>query len=112
MPPKTRTASRPRSSNKPRRPPASVTKAILVDRIMSVCSSRAEAASTLDAVLESIAQALQRGETVKITRFGNFVVQDKRSRMGRNPATGESIRIEARRVVKFRPSLLWRSNRG
>lgn len=47
---------------------------------------------------------LQSGEKVKISGFGNFLVRGKNERIGRNPQTGEQIKISARRVLTFRPS--------
>jgi integration host factor subunit alpha len=55
-------------------------------------------------VLEEIASTLARGETVKLSSFGMFVVQQKNDRLGRNPKTGEPALISARRVVRFKPS--------
>jgi integration host factor subunit alpha len=48
------------------------------------------------------------GETVKLSRFGNFNVREKRQRIGRNPKTGEEVPITPRRVVTFRPSQMLR----
>ena len=52
----------------------------------------------------SIAEALERGETVKLSGFGVFQVREKRARMGRNPKTGEPAAIDPRRVISFRAS--------
>ncbi|HET6436648.1 MAG TPA: integration host factor subunit alpha, partial [Anaeromyxobacter sp.] len=49
-------------------------------------------------------ETLERGEKIKISGFGNFIIRDKKSRVGRNPQTGEEIEISARRVLTFRPS--------
>ena len=49
-------------------------------------------------------ETLEKGETVKITGFGNFVVLNKKARPGRNPKTAEKITITPRRVISFRPS--------
>jgi integration host factor subunit alpha len=54
-------------------------------------------------VFETIRSALEKGEQVKISGFGNFDLRDKNQRPGRNPKTGEEIPISARRVVTFRP---------
>ena len=58
----------------------------------------------MELVFELIKATLESGENVKLSRFGNFVLKDKKSRMGRNPKTGEDMEISARRVVTFRPS--------
>lgn len=57
-----------------------------------------------DGVLAHIGEALQRGENVKITGFGTFLLNDKNARVGRNPRSGEEHAVAARRVVTFRPS--------
>ncbi|WP_392566878.1 integration host factor subunit alpha [Utexia brackfieldae] len=54
---------------------------------------------------EEIRVALEKGEPVKLSGFGNFTVRDKNARPGRNPKTGESVSICARRVVTFRPGI-------
>ncbi|MDP3384913.1 MAG: HU family DNA-binding protein, partial [Phenylobacterium sp.] len=54
--------------------------------------------------LELIVDALERGESVKLSGFGVFQVREKRARMGRNPKTGEPAAIEPRRVIGFRAS--------
>jgi integration host factor subunit alpha len=63
-----------------------------------------EAVVLAEQVLTEICDALERGENVKLSGFGNFVVREKAERMGRNPKTGEEVPIEPRRVVTFAPS--------
>jgi integration host factor subunit alpha len=70
--------------------------------------SKKEAAEIIETILDTVKGALQKGETVKIAGFGNFVVRSKRSRKGRNPKTGEEIGITPRRVVTFRPSQVFK----
>ena len=70
--------------------------------------SKKEAAEMIETILDTIKGSLQKGETVKIAGFGNFVVRSKRSRKGRNPKTGEEIGITPRRVVTFRPSQVFK----
>jgi len=55
-------------------------------------------------VLEEIAATLERGETVKLSSFGSFTVQQKKERIGRNLKTGEPAPISARRTLRFKPS--------
>jgi integration host factor subunit alpha len=55
-------------------------------------------------VLKEITDCLERGETLKLSRFGLFVVRKKGQRMGRNPKTGEEVPISPRRIVVFKPS--------
>jgi integration host factor subunit alpha len=59
-------------------------------------------------MLELMQDAMVQGETVKLSRFGNFNVRAKRQRIGRNPKTGEEVPITPRRVVTFRPSQMLR----
>ena len=66
--------------------------------------SRHECAALVERTLELIAEALERGETVKLSGFGVFQVRAKRARMGRNPKTGEPAAIDPRRVISFRAS--------
>lgn len=66
--------------------------------------SRAESASLVEAVLDEICDTLEKGETVKLSSFGSFVVRSKSARIGRNPKTGVEVPIDPRRVMVFKPS--------
>jgi integration host factor subunit alpha len=66
--------------------------------------SRNESAELVETVLREIGDALVRGETVKLSSFGSFVVREKRERIGRNPKTGIEVPITPRRVLVFKPS--------
>ncbi|MGD9542072.1 integration host factor subunit alpha [Methylocystis sp.] len=66
--------------------------------------SRLQARQIVDDVFEEIASALARGESVKLSAFGAFTLRAKQARIGRNPKTGESAMISARKVVTFRAS--------
>ena len=68
--------------------------------------SKKESAELVEKVFETIKDTLARGEKVKVSGFGNFVVRPKNARKGRNPQTGEEIRLEARRVLTFKPTLV------
>ncbi len=82
-----------------------MTKADLVEAVFEkIGSSKKDIAEVVDEIFETIKSALERGEKVKISGFGNFVVREKRARKGRNPQTGEEIIIEERRVMTFKPS--------
>lgn len=82
-----------------------VTRADLIEAVyQEVGLSRNESASLVEAVLEEVAGALVRGETVKISSFGSFSVRQKGERVGRNPKTGEEVPISPRRVLVFRAS--------
>jgi integration host factor subunit alpha len=66
--------------------------------------SRAEASGIVESILDHMSEALARGENVKISSFGTFVLRDKNERMGRNPKTGVEVPIDPRRVLTFRAS--------
>ncbi len=69
---------------------------------------RSESTRFLTSLLNHLEEALVNGETVKLSRFGNFTVRQKRQRIGRNPKTGEEVPITPRRVVTFRASQMLR----
>ena len=82
----------------------SLTKADIADRLFDeVGLNKREAKEFVDAFFEAIKNALEEGENVKLSGFGNFQLREKNQRPGRNPKTGEEIPISARRVVTFRP---------
>ena len=84
-----------------------MTKGDIVERIYEkVGFSKKEASEVVDTIFEVIKNGLEQGSKVKISGFGNFVVNEKRPRKGRNPQTGEEILLEARRVLTFKPSLV------
>jgi integration host factor subunit alpha len=66
--------------------------------------SRKESAEFVDLVFEMMKETLGKGVKIKISGFGNFVLRDKRQRPGRNPQTGDPIRISERRVLTFKAS--------
>ena len=68
--------------------------------------SKHESALMLESVLGQISNALIYGETVKLSSFGTFHPRQKRERIGRNPKTGVTATINARRVISFKPSKL------
>jgi integration host factor subunit alpha len=85
-----------------------MTKADIVQAVYTKLGgfSKKEAADLVDQVFDSMKETLGRGEKIKISGFGNFVLRDKRQRQGRNPQTGEPIVITARRVLNFKASQL------
>ena len=86
-----------------------MTKADIVSEVYEkVGLSKKEATDIVETVLDTIKDTLKGGETVKIAGFGNFVVRDKGSRKGRNPKTGENIEITPRKVVTFKPSMIFK----
>lgn len=66
--------------------------------------TRQDCAGLVERTLDLVAEALEDGQTVKLSGFGVFQVRAKRARMGRNPKTGEPAAIDPRRVISFRAS--------
>ena len=82
-----------------------VTRADLCEAVyQKVGLSRTESSAFVELVLKEITDCLERGETVKLSSFGSFVVRDKGQRVGRNPKTGIEVPIDPRRVMVFKPS--------
>ncbi len=82
-----------------------LTKAELAELLFEhVGLNKREAKDMVEAFFESIRDALESGDSVKLSGFGNFQLRDKPQRPGRNPKTGEAIPIAARRVVTFHAS--------
>ena len=82
-----------------------LTKAELADLLFEkVGLNKREAKDMVEAFFEEVRNALERGDGVKLSGFGNFQLRDKPQRPGRNPKTGEEIPITARRVVTFMPA--------
>lgn len=87
-----------------------MTKADIVEALyQKIGFSKKEAADLVELVFDTLKSTLSQGQKIKISGFGNFVVREKRSRIGRNPQTGETIEISARRVLTFRPSQVLRA---
>jgi integration host factor subunit alpha len=84
---------------------STVTKADIVEKVyQKIGFSKKEASELVEMVFNQLKDTLCVGEKVKISGFGNFVVRAKKERVGRNPQTGDQIKISARRVLTFRPS--------
>jgi integration host factor subunit alpha len=83
-----------------------MTKADIIDAVHETVGgfSKTEAADAVEIVFETVKETLGKGQKIKLSGFGNFVVRDKPPRTGRNPQTGEGIIISARRVLTFRSS--------
>ena len=75
----------------------------LIDEVAKVVSTKKEAQIAVDCVLSSITNALKKGEDVTLTGFGTFKVVKRKARKGRNPSTGEAIKIKATKAPKFTP---------
>ncbi|MGL5290317.1 MAG: integration host factor subunit alpha [Enterovibrio sp.] len=81
-----------------------LTKADLAETLSEVVGlNKRDAKEIVETFFEEIRKALESGEEIKLSGFGNFYLRDKNQRPGRNPKTGEDIPISARRVVTFHP---------
>ncbi len=79
-----------------------MTKADIVDTLANEHEfSKRQAGEILELILTEITDALKNGEKVQLIPFGSFVVRERKARTGRNPQTGELIKIPARRVPAF-----------
>ena len=84
-----------------------VTRVELYDAVYrTVGLSRSESSVMVELVLNEISDSVARGETVKLSSFGTFVVRQKGKRIGRNPKTGTEVPISPRRVVAFKASAI------
>jgi len=82
-----------------------MTKADIFEKIQKgIGLSKKESAEMVEAVFAIMKSTLESGENLKISGFGSFIVKQKKDRRGRNPQTGESITIETRRILTFKPS--------
>ena len=85
----------------------SVTRVDLYEAVYrEVGLSRSQSLAMVELVLKEITASLERGETVKLSSFGSFIVRSKKQRIGRNPKTGTEVPISPRRVIVFKPSAI------
>lgn len=83
-----------------------LSKAIMAEALCdAVALSKPDAKDMVEQFFEEIRFALENGQHVKLSGFGNFTLRDKLQRPGRNPKTGQEIPVAARRVVTFKPGL-------
>jgi DNA-binding protein HU-beta len=75
----------------------------LINQVAKVVSTKKEAQAAVDCVFDSITKALKKKDTVTLVGFGTFKVNKRKARKGRNPQTGEEIKIKAKRVPRFVP---------
>lgn len=88
-----------------------MTKAEIIQNVYNKLGfSKRDSARIVESVFDIMKDTLARGEKIKISGFGNFVVSTKRARKGRNPQTGESIEISKRRVLTFKASQVLRND--
>jgi len=81
-----------------------VNKAQLINAVAESTSTKKEAQMAVEAVLDSIRKSLKKKEPVTISGFGTFKVKQTKARQGRNPKTGETIQIPAKKKIAFRAS--------
>ncbi len=75
----------------------------LVNEVAKVMSTKKEAQAAVDCIFSSITKALKKKDSVALVGFGTFKVSKRKARKGRNPQTGEEIKIKAQNVPKFAP---------
>ena len=73
----------------------------IINEVAKATCSKAEAVKAVDTFLEAVKKALKKGESVTLVGFGTFSVAKRAARKGRNPQTGDAIKIAARKVPKF-----------
>jgi len=84
-----------------------MTKADIVEKVAEKCGiSKKDSIDMVESVFNVLKTTLENGEDIKISGFGKFEVKNKHERKGRNPQTGESIIIDARRILSFKPSII------
>ena len=78
-------------------------KAELIEAVAkSTKQTKAQAETTLNALMAAVQQSLTKGNSVQLIGFGTFAVEERAARIGRNPATGKELKIPAKKVVKFK----------
>lgn len=76
----------------------------LIDAIAARAqTTKTQTATILNGFMETVQKTLAKGDTIQLVGFGTFLVAQRASREGRNPATGKTMTIPAKKVVKFRP---------
>lgn len=87
-----------------------MTKADIAEEIHTTTGlSKKDSMGILEELFSVMKSTLEAGENIKVSGFGNFEVKQKKDRIGRNPQTGESITIEARKILSFKPSMVLKS---
>lgn len=81
-----------------------LTKHEIIDKVNEIGFTKKRATEVIESLLETIKASLADGEDVLVSGFGKFCVKEKRSRRGRNPATGQDLMLKARKVVTFKCS--------
>ena len=81
-----------------------LTKKEVIQQVNQLGYNMKDSAEIVETLLETIKQSLEDGEDILVSGFGKFIVQEKAPRRGRNPATGDDLMLDARKVVNFRCS--------
>src|SRR3974377_1517023 len=84
---------------------ATLTKADLWEEVLTIPElPRKESETIVETIFDNIIQALQKGEKIEIRGFGSFRTRERRGRLGRNPKTGETVEVRAKKIPFFKPS--------
>ena len=103
--PRWRPAAYTEALQQPSRKALTMTKADLTDRVAALSDiTRRDSEVIVETLLESIVSALQSGDKVEVRGFGSFRTRQRNSRLGRNPKTGVSVAVPAKKVSYFKPS--------
>lgn len=78
-------------------------KADLIEEVAKVTNNKKNATAAVDCVLEAITKALKKKQDVTLIGFGTFAISKRKARIGRNPRTGEALKIKAKLIPVFRP---------
>ena len=81
-----------------------LTKNDLINAVAAHGLSKRQSSAVVESLFDIVSKRFERGEDVKVVGFGHFRIRKKLSRRGRNPQTGSSIEISARKVLTFKPS--------
>lgn len=79
-----------------------MTKADLIEGVAQITSTKKQAGEIVDTILDMISKSLKKDDPVALFGFGTFTVSKRKARKGRNPQTGEAIKIAAKKSVKFK----------
>ena len=88
-----------------------ITKKDIVTKVSNETNlTQVDVKNVVQKTFDSITDSLERGETVELRNFGVFKVKERRGRIGRNPRTGEEVKVPEKRVVVFKPGLVLKQN--
>ena len=88
-----------------KQPTTTLTKADLIEEVVKVTElNRKDSETIVETIFDGIIAALQKGEKIEIRGFGSFRTRERRGRVGRNPKTGEQVKVPAKKIPFFKPS--------